>query len=202
MRTGGDLTDRLHDAGNRVLATYSLGYVPPGQRQDGEFHKLEVEVQRPGLSVSHRHGRQDFSLREQAQVTALSALLEENPNNPLEMSVETVGSKSGPKLKQRVLSLRVAIPLGALTLVPEGVVHRGFVVAHAATRDSGGTVRLLEGREYPIQIANDQLAGLTETLAWFPLDVLVGEDDTDLSVTVFDLMSSMSSSQKVVVAGE
>jgi len=203
VRTGGNLTGQLFDAGNRVLATYSLGYEPPGRRRDGEYHKVEVQVLRPGLKASHRHGRQDFSLREQAQVTALSALLEENPTNSLEMSVETVGSKAGPKQRQRVLSLKVAIPLGALTLVPEGGVHRGFVVAHAATRDAAGTLRLLEGREYPIEISNDQLAGLSETLAWFPLDVLVGEDDADLSVTVFDLMSSMSSSQKVVVvAGE
>lgn len=202
VRVSGNLDDQLELAGSRVLATYSLGYEPPGGAEDTEYHEIEVKVTRPGARVSHRHGRQDFAAREQAQVDSLSAVLEDDPANPLGIEIETVETKPGPKSGERVVSLKVAIPLGEVTLLPDGAVHRGVVVAHAATRDNDGTVRLLEGREYPIQIPNQQLVGLAGTLAWFPLDVLVRDDDRELSVTVSDLLSSKSSSRKLALGGE
>jgi len=202
VKVSGNLDDQLELAGSRVLATYSLGYEPPGGVEDTEYHEITVKVTRPGARVSHRHGRQDFAARERAQVDALSAVLEDDPSNPLGIELETVETKPGPKSGELVVVLKVAIPLGQVTLLPDGAVHRGVVVAHAATRDNDGTVRLLEGREYPIQIPNQQLIGLADTLAWFPLDVLVRDDDRELSVTVSDLLSSKSSSRKLVLGGE
>src|SRR5207244_12152244 len=38
---------------------YVLGYYPPTHPRDGRFHKIEVRVKRPGLTVSARKGYAD-----------------------------------------------------------------------------------------------------------------------------------------------
>ena len=35
---------------------YVLGYYAPNERRDGKFHKIEVKVKRPGVTVRTRRG--------------------------------------------------------------------------------------------------------------------------------------------------
>ncbi len=39
---------------------YILGYVPPDQQHDGSYHKLEVKVDRQGVTLRHRNGYYDL----------------------------------------------------------------------------------------------------------------------------------------------
>ncbi|HEY8549559.1 MAG TPA: VWA domain-containing protein [Vicinamibacterales bacterium] len=41
---------------NENSTYYVLGYYPPSNKRDGRFHKIEVRVKRPGLSVKARRG--------------------------------------------------------------------------------------------------------------------------------------------------
>ena len=45
--------ERIVDANSRY---YVLGYYPPNHPRDGRFHKIEVRVKRPGVSVTARRG--------------------------------------------------------------------------------------------------------------------------------------------------
>ncbi len=45
--------DKIVDANSRY---YVLGYYPPSHPRDGRFHKIEVRVRRPGLTVVNRRG--------------------------------------------------------------------------------------------------------------------------------------------------
>jgi VWFA-related protein len=63
VATGGRIVRSLHglDAdlrriGAELRTYYLLGYAPAGARADGRFHKLAVEVKRPGLRLSARPG--------------------------------------------------------------------------------------------------------------------------------------------------
>jgi Ca-activated chloride channel family protein len=51
---------KLGDAYDEILAElrgqYVIGIVPEAREPDGRFHKLDVRVDRPGLSVRHRKG--------------------------------------------------------------------------------------------------------------------------------------------------
>ena len=45
--------ERIVDANSRY---YLLGYAPPAHPRDGRFHRIEVRVKRPGLTVTARRG--------------------------------------------------------------------------------------------------------------------------------------------------
>lgn len=45
--------DRIVDSNSRY---YVLGYTPPDDAQNGRFHKIDVRVKRPGLTVTARRG--------------------------------------------------------------------------------------------------------------------------------------------------
>ena len=49
----GSAFGRIVDVNSRY---YVLGYYPPTHAQDGQFHKIDVRVKRPGLNVSARKG--------------------------------------------------------------------------------------------------------------------------------------------------
>ncbi|HEX6464553.1 MAG TPA: VWA domain-containing protein, partial [Vicinamibacterales bacterium] len=71
-RTGGraayntnDLAHAIRRAVDDGRVTYTLGYYPTDDTQDGKFHDVKVTVRRPGLDVRFRKGY--FSLRPTAQ---------------------------------------------------------------------------------------------------------------------------------------
>jgi VWFA-related protein len=50
------LNDALGRIGAELRTYYLLGYAPPGPDSDGRYHKLRVEVKRPGLKLEARPG--------------------------------------------------------------------------------------------------------------------------------------------------
>lgn len=38
---------------------YSIAYIPPNTRHDGQYHKIEVKVNRPGVNLTYRQGYYD-----------------------------------------------------------------------------------------------------------------------------------------------
>ena len=53
-------TDQAFDRIVRANSTYYvLGYYPPSHPRDGNFHKIEVRVKRPGANVVARRGYAD-----------------------------------------------------------------------------------------------------------------------------------------------
>ena len=53
-------TNSFAEAFERIIAAnsryYLLGYAPPAHPRDGRFHRIEVRVKRPGLTVTARRG--------------------------------------------------------------------------------------------------------------------------------------------------
>jgi VWFA-related protein len=53
---GNDLSPGLGRLSLESRTFYLLGYEPPNKKQDGKFHKIEVQVRRPGVTVRARKG--------------------------------------------------------------------------------------------------------------------------------------------------
>ena len=51
-----DLTDAIRRATDDARLTYVLGYYPAQTKWDDRFHRINVTVTRPGVSVRHRSG--------------------------------------------------------------------------------------------------------------------------------------------------
>jgi VWFA-related protein len=68
-------------------AYYVLAYYPPNPKRDGKFHKIEVRVTRPGLSVKARRGYANPTGKAPVPVKSeVSAELREALNSPLPTS--------------------------------------------------------------------------------------------------------------------
>jgi hypothetical protein len=67
---------------------YVLGYYAPNERRDGKFHKIEVKVKRPGVTVRTRRGYQAPRGRkpEVKPTPDISPALREAMNSPIPMS--------------------------------------------------------------------------------------------------------------------
>ncbi|MFZ0641449.1 MAG: VWA domain-containing protein [Candidatus Acidiferrales bacterium] len=51
-----DLAQSFLDIGNELRSQYLIGYTPPYKEADGQFHKVDLRVDRKGLTVRSRKG--------------------------------------------------------------------------------------------------------------------------------------------------
>lgn len=51
-----DLAQSFLDIGNELRSQYLIGYAPPYKEADGQFHRVELKVERKGLIVRSRKG--------------------------------------------------------------------------------------------------------------------------------------------------
>ncbi len=59
---GNDLNNAIRRAMEDARVTYTLGYYPTDDAQDGKFHEIKVKVDRPGVNVRYRKGY--FAMRQ------------------------------------------------------------------------------------------------------------------------------------------
>ena len=51
-----DLAQSFLDIGNELRSQYLIGYTPPYKQADGQFHRVDLRVERKGLTVRSRKG--------------------------------------------------------------------------------------------------------------------------------------------------
>ncbi|HVS65646.1 MAG TPA: VWA domain-containing protein [Thermoanaerobaculia bacterium] len=199
--TGGEPlinAERL-EALNRTSADtrsyYWLGFTPERQGDDRR-HRIEVRVKRPGLEVRTRESFFDFSRRREVTLAVESALRFGAPPSAQPLLVEVGrGARSG--IRRMTVPISVAIPAGALTLLPG---PQGFVVQlelRVAVLDEDGAA------------ADTPVVPLTLTLAERPEPGALLRYDTeltmrrkqhDLVIAVYDVPSGAILSSKLEVS--
>ncbi len=95
---------------------YWIGFTPDLKRNDVR-HRLEVEVDRPGLSVRARSGYLDLSRRGEAAMAVESAMLFGNSPAGQVLPVE-LGQPASSGWTRMDLPVTVAIPVSGVTFVP------------------------------------------------------------------------------------
>lgn len=72
----GDRYDKFSEEISRDLNYYyEIGYKPLRKREDGKYHKIEVKVKRPGLTVRSRKGYADYREEDKIKRNLASAFL-------------------------------------------------------------------------------------------------------------------------------
>jgi len=56
-----DLTHAIHQAVEDSALTYTIGFYPDDEKQNRDFHKLKVEVDRPHITLHYRNGYLDLA---------------------------------------------------------------------------------------------------------------------------------------------
>ncbi|MBZ0089924.1 MAG: hypothetical protein K8H90_06060, partial [Thermoanaerobaculia bacterium] len=188
-----DLAERLGTARTDLATYYSLGYHPLEGDSDG-FHEVRVRVKREDARVLHRRGVQERKPEDVASDAATSALLAEAPPaNPFGARVE-VGEPVKPKAgRGRLVPIVVRVPMGAITLLPDGAVHRAHLAFHFSIRDPDGGFRRLEARPLDFAVPNDKLAAALGQAVAFQVDLQLEPGEYRLGAAVVDKLGGATS---------
>jgi VWFA-related protein len=170
---------------------YSLGFAPPGS-PDGEDHRIEVRLRRPGLQVRHSSGFRDKTLGDLMADRLYSALILEVSDNPLGVSVATVESEKVKRGRFRV-RLLAQVPVERLLLVRQADEHLGRISAWVAVANEFGGTSDVHGRRIPVRIPDDDLSLALDRNVGYALDVMVGGGRQRVAVVMRDEISLLTS---------
>lgn len=183
-----DLLDRMVED---FSTFYSLGYAPlaPG---DGEFHRVEVKVRRPGLKVRHVRGHRQVDPTRQMENLTLSALFYDFEQNPLQASLasgqynETVGGK------YRVPVL-LKIPFENLVLLPQEGRFAGRVMVYVVVQDEQGNVSPFQHVLLPIEVPNDRYETAMQQEMAYLMDLVMEKGKHRVSIGLHDEIAKVKS---------
>ncbi len=123
-RTGGraivnrnEVLPPLREVGAALQTYYSLGY-PERQAGDGRYHRIRVEVNRPGVQVRHRDGYRSRSSSDRMFERVRAALAYSFEDNPLGIQARP-GDAVRRSRSEYLVPVQVRIPLANVVLLPQ-----------------------------------------------------------------------------------
>lgn len=171
-----------------LTSYYSLGY-RAGPSDTGGYHKIEVKVKRPGVRVRHRDGFRVQSLERRLEQGVMAAL--DMGRQSDRFGTRLAVSEASPRDDGNLhLPVDVQIPLGNVTLVPDGEQWLGrLLVAVRATDTEGGISPLIRSEPLEIRIPNGEYQQALEQHVTWTVELLLRPGRQRLAVGVADLLS-------------
>jgi VWFA-related protein len=138
----------LGDAFARIVRDnsnyYVLAYYPPSDKRDGKFHRIEVKVNRPGLTVRARRGYMSpkgKAPKKDTPTAGMSPEIFDAINSPLQVSGVTMRAFAAPfKGAEPNASVLVGLELRGqdLTLAGSSKVEISYMAVDAKSKVHGG----------------------------------------------------------------
>jgi VWFA-related protein len=133
---------------------YSLGYRSTRGSVDRP-HQLEVKVKKKGLRVRYRSSYMEKTIETRTAEAVTAALYYPRLENPLNIHV-AFGDPKPYSDGNFLVPVKLSIPLGSLTLVPDGKDYRGRVFVYFVVLDSSGQQSDLQIRPLDIRVENSK----------------------------------------------
>ena len=130
---------------------YSLGY-SPAHSGDGEYHRIRVEVVRPGLRLRARRGYVDLSDEQRLRLALETPLSFPKDRGTLPVEIELVGEDGG-----RVTATAV-LPLSYVTFFPHEGAYRGRIHVFLSVYDREGRLLDLDRKVQDLAYPEDRIA--------------------------------------------
>ena len=144
----GPLLDRVADDFDNY---YSLGF-SPAANESGRYHRVEVKVKgRKGLVIRTRDGYRDKPVSTRMSEGTLAALHYGYQSNPLGVEI-AVGEERSHSSGQFLVPVKVRIPIGKLSFLPQAEMQRGRVRLFIGAKDSEGGLAPIQDVPVPIDI--------------------------------------------------
>ncbi|MEO1366644.1 MAG: VWA domain-containing protein [Acidobacteriota bacterium] len=175
---------------------YSLGYeAPDGEK--GKDYRVKVEVKRDDLRVRHRETFRIRSQDEEMQVRTRSALLFNQPENPLGVLVE-FGPPQEDDKGLFLVPLIVKFPINKIVLAPGEKTHDGKVSIYVGARavESGG-MSPVQKLPAPVSIPNDKVMTALGQVAGYRLMLHLSPGEHSVAVSVRDEVAQVESTTLV-----
>ncbi len=166
------LAGQLNEVSQELASYYSLAFEPQ-HLGDGKYHRLNVRVDRDGVSLRHREGYLDVPLDDRINNKTLAAAIHGVADNPLGITIATNGEIVKRDDGTFLVPVIITVPIGQLVLIPSVDDHNGRISIYLTVRDQRGDLSPTVHREYPIVVPNDRLAGALGQSAGFTLRLAV-----------------------------
>jgi hypothetical protein len=189
LRDNMSLDEQLGKVAAELGAYYSLGYTPPTPGDD-TYHSISVTVKRDDAQVRHRQGYRNSGGRDSARDGVVAAATLGYTQNPLGITLEAEAQERRPDGSFTVPAV-VEIPIGNLALLPQTNLHTAGISMLSLVRDDRGGLSEIHDREYPIEIANNQLVSAITQDARFVLAMVLPAGRQRIAVSVQDTNSSL-----------
>lgn len=169
---------------------YSLGY-RPARGRDGKYHKIKVEVKRPGVRVRHRAGYESKPEIERVGDRTMSSLLLGLEKNPHDVRVDfgKPEPKGGGKFELQIL---IRVPIDKVTLIFQEESAEGRLQFFLAVQDEEG-ISDLHRQSYPVTIPADQLERAKGREIAYAARLKIRKGTPNVAVGVWDELSGEES---------
>jgi VWFA-related protein len=180
-----DLTGAIRKAVEDSAVTYTLGFYLDPRSVDGKFHKLRVEVKRPGLNVTYPKGyfafKDEPATEDENRKSFLTAI--RSPLNssaiPLEVKVESAGQAA-----TRSLQIAGTVGLKDALLPKDGEMRRGKLDIYTIEQDAQGNVLQQTNSRLNLNLTEQQYQAYTQSGIFFRKSVEPKQGSTVLRVLV------------------
>jgi VWFA-related protein len=186
-----DLTVGFDRIGRGLEGYYLLGYPLPTKGR-GRVHSVEVTLaRRAGYQLAYRRKfveRAQPSLVEDRVLTALSFELSDNPLG----IVASAGAPTTDPSKRVMVPLRVAVPIGELTLLPEGDLLVGQLTLYVATRDAENRQSDLQREDFRVAIPKGDYESAKNSVWPIKTTVRLGPGEYQVSIGVREQLTGQA----------
>ena len=170
---------------------YSLGYrAAKGAADRG--HKIEVTVNRKGLTVRTRTSFMEKSIETRTGEAVLASLHYARRDNPLGINV-SVGEAKPYDSENYLLPVRISVPIGKLGLVPSGDTLVGSFFVYFVVLDVSGKQSDLQIQKQDIKVPERDLTVAQRKDFYYDVQLVVVPGGQKLAVAVRDGVSSQTS---------
>ncbi len=187
----------LRETVDDLGGTYSLAYAPE-HPADGEFHRLKVEVLRPGLKVRHRPGYVDKTAETRLHDRLAATLYFGDSEDDLGITV-TAGDMNPPDAasdrRQTLVPLEVRVPVERLGLVPLQGGEKLGVKARLLVKTQNADGGVSGVQEYPIsfQVRGERLAAEPPLAYAHKLHLLLEPGSYQVAIGLWDEIGQVGS---------
>jgi len=145
-----DLHVGLKTIAEREACNYVLSYALPNMRNDGRYHKIKLEVNRPGVQISYRQGyyapKEEVSFVRRNKEDILEALRAPGDINSIPVRLSYSSFRLDDSHYQ--LSIQVQIDIRSVRFAEEEARHDNLIHIVAVASDENG--RVVDGLERAI----------------------------------------------------
>lgn len=143
------------DIDDRTANSYVLGFTTD-HRPEGDYHRIRVEVKRPGLEAFHRQGFLHLTREQQIAEELATPLTFPKDRGDFAVSLEI--SERAERRRKVDVTVAGLVPMSQITLVPHGERLVGRVHVYIAVYDSDGNVVSLVRELQDIAVAAEKMA--------------------------------------------
>lgn len=183
-----DASRELDEVAKDFSDFYSLGYRSTRGAVDRP-HQIEVKVKKSGLRVRYRSGYLEKTIETRTAEAVTAALYYPRSENSMKFGV-AVGKPKPYGTETYLVPVKISVPLGNVTLVPEGDDYHGRLFVYFVVLDSGGQQSDLQIRPLDIKVAGKSYDSARKKDYGYDVQLIMIPGGQKLSVALRDGVSS------------